>query len=214
MSPVPWYFATMKQLHRADLFGWSRFDETRNIDFHSVLWRRPEGNVVIDPLPLSDHERNRLKEFGGAAHIVVTNSDHLRATGELAAFSGARIYGPLGERESFPIRCDVWLDDGDSVVDGLVALALEGSKTDGELALLLERTTLITGDLVRAHAGGRLDSLPEAKLRDRTSARRSLERLAAISSVVTVLPGDGWPVFRDGHAALVDLVRRFGFEAA
>lgn len=203
----------MKQLHRADLYGWSRFDPNRNIDFHSVLWRRPEGNVVIDPLPLNDHERTRLKEFGGAAHIVITNSDHLRAAGELAAFTGARLYGPRGERDSFPLRCDVWLGDGDTVVEGLIALALEGSKTDGELSLLLERTTLITGDLVRAHAGGRLDALPEAKLRDRTLARRSLERLAAIASVVAVFPGDGWPMFRDGHAALADLVRRFGLEA-
>ncbi|HET9929700.1 MAG TPA: hypothetical protein VFQ35_03395 [Polyangiaceae bacterium] len=203
----------MKQLHRADLYGWSRFDESRNIDFHSLLWRRPEGNVVIDPLPLSEHERGRLQEFGGVKHVVITNSDHVRATAELVALTGARTYGPRGERGSFPLQCDVWLGDEDTVVEGLVALALEGSKTDGELALLLERTTLITGDLVRAHAGGRLDSLPEAKLRDRAAARRSLERLAGIASVVAVLPGDGWPMFRDGHGALTDLVRRFGLEA-
>ena len=46
----------MKRLHRSDLYGWSVFDEGLNIDFHSVLWVRPEGNVVIDPLPLRDHD--------------------------------------------------------------------------------------------------------------------------------------------------------------
>lgn len=202
----------MKQLHRADLYGWSRFDPGRNIDFHSVLWRRPEGNVVIDPLPLSEHERARLEELGGAQHIIVTNSDHVRATADLAVQSEARTYGPRGERDSFPLRCDQWLGDGDTVVEGLVALALDGSKTAGELALLLEGSTLITGDLVRAHAGGRLDALPEGKLRDRVAARRSLERLAAMRGIVAVLPGDGWPMFRDGHSALEDLVRRFGLE--
>lgn len=202
----------MKLLHRADLYGWSRFDPGRNIDFHSVLWRRPAGNVVIDPLPMNDHERARLDEFGGAQHIVITNSDHVRAAAELAARTEARTYGPRGERESFPLRCDEWLGDRDTVVEGLVAIALEGSKTQGELALVLERSTLITGDLVRAHAGGRLDALPEAKLRDRTAARRSLERLATLPGIVAVLPGDGWPMFRDGHAALEDLVRRFGLE--
>jgi hypothetical protein len=30
---------------------------------------------------------------------------------------------------------------------------MAGSKTPGELALILEKTTLITGDLVRGHMG-------------------------------------------------------------
>ena len=36
----------MKRLHRPHLFGWSVFNEDRNIDFHSTVWVRPEGNVV------------------------------------------------------------------------------------------------------------------------------------------------------------------------
>ena len=45
----------MKRLHRPDLYGWSDFNEDRNIDFHSVLWVRGSGNVAIDPLPLRAH---------------------------------------------------------------------------------------------------------------------------------------------------------------
>ena len=51
------YAPAMKRLHRVDLHGWSCFDETRDLDFHSVLWTRPDGNVVVDPLPLTDHDR-------------------------------------------------------------------------------------------------------------------------------------------------------------
>ena len=68
----------MKLLHRADLFGWSRFDETRNIDFHSVAWVRPQGNVVVDPLPMTAHDMAHLRSLGGAALVIVTNSDHTR----------------------------------------------------------------------------------------------------------------------------------------
>src|SRR5207344_646386 len=50
----------MKSLHRADLFGWSRFDEKRNVDFCSVAWIRPVGNVLIDPLPMTEHDRAHL----------------------------------------------------------------------------------------------------------------------------------------------------------
>lgn len=200
----------MKRLHRNDLYGWSRFDEARNIDFHSVLWVRPAGNVAIDPLPLGEHDRRHLTELGGLSLIVVTNSDHVRATAELAQATGAEVLGPAGERDTFPIACSRWLADGDEVVPGLRVYALEGSKTPGELALVLERSTLITGDLVRAHEGGRLTLLPDAKLASRAAAVDSARRLAGIVTLDAVLPGDGWPVFRGARAVLDELVASLG----
>ena len=47
----------MKRLHRKDLFGWSRFHEPLDIDFNGLAWIRPEGNVLIDPVPMSAHPR-------------------------------------------------------------------------------------------------------------------------------------------------------------
>jgi len=200
----------MKRLHRPDLYGWSSFDEARDLDFHSVLWVRADGNVAIDPLPLSSHDGAHLTTLGGAALIVVTNSDHLRGATALAAATGARLAGPRAERGRPGLDCTLWLGEGDEPVPGLRVLELEGSKTPGELALLLEETTLVTGDLVRAHAGGRLDLLPEPKLRDRGAALVSLRRLASLSRVEAVLPGDGWPAFRDGGALLRELLDSLG----
>jgi len=196
----------MKRLHRSDLYGWSSFDEDRNIDFNSVLWVRPEGSVVIDPLPLSAHDARHLEELGSVATIVITNSDHVRDAVALAEKTGAKVLGPAAEKDS-GLGCSGWLVDGDEVVPGLVALSLDGSKTDGELALVLEGTTLITGDLVRAHEGGRLCMLPAGKLRDVAKAKTSIARLAALPGIEVVLPGDGWPVFRGGGEALADLAR-------
>ncbi len=198
----------MKRLHRPDLFGWSRFDESRNIDFHSVLWVRPSGNVAIDPLPLSDHDAAHLESLGGVAQIVVTNSVHVRDARALADRMKARVLGPKAERESFPIACDESLADGDEPVPGLRVFALDGSKTPGELALLIEDTTLLTGDLVRAHEAGSLTLLPAAKLSNRQQALRSVQRLADLPHVEAVLTGDGWPVFRDGKRALRELIER------
>jgi hypothetical protein len=48
---------------------------------------------------------------------------------------------------------------------------LNGSKTPGELALVLEKTTLITGDLVRAHQAG---YKPNQSRRDRSSCSTSV----------------------------------------
>lgn len=196
----------MKQLHRSELLGWSRFDEARNIDFHSVLWRRPAGNVVVDPLPLSEHDRAHLKELGGAALVIVTNSDHVRDAVRVAELTGARIAGPRAEREGFPVPCQLWLGEGDHPMPGLEVLEMRGSKTPGELALMIEDHTLVTGDLVRADRAGSLTLLPDAKLTDRAAAVDSVRLLLDRPQLQAVLTGDGWPIFRDGHRVLREML--------
>jgi glyoxylase-like metal-dependent hydrolase (beta-lactamase superfamily II) len=206
----------MKSLHRPDLFCWSEFNAERNVDFHSIAWIRPEGNVLVDPLPLSEHDWRHLQSVGGAKWIVITNSDHIRASQEIAERTGAQIAAPGGEKATFPIPVQRWLGDGDLVVPGLNSLAepalcaieLHGSKTPGELAFLLEETTLITGDLVRAHQAGSLMLLPDAKLIDRSQAIASVKKLAQFNKVEAVLVGDGWQIFRDGHIYLQELIDR------
>ena len=197
----------MKLLQRNDLFSWSEFNEERNLDFNSWLWVRRDGNILIDPLPLSKHDRQHLESLGGAAFIVITNSDHCRDAGKIAAHTGAKLYGPSREKADFPIACDQWLRNDEEVVPGLEVIELQGSKTPGELALLLEGSTLITGDLIRCHQAGELCLLPDAKLSDKNSAVDSLKILAALPAIDAVLPGDGWPIFRDGGEALRQLVR-------
>lgn len=199
----------MKLLHRKDLYCWSEFDETRNLDFNSILWEREEGNILIDPLPLSEHDYKHLQSLGGATLIIITNSDHCRDAFTLSKKTKAIICGPQKERENFPIDCDRWLQDGEEICSGLTCLELNGSKTPGELALLLEGETLITGDLIRCHQGGELCLLPDAKLGDKTSAINSLRRLASFQEVSTVLPGDGWPAFNNGGKALRHLAESF-----
>ncbi|PPD51061.1 MAG: MBL fold metallo-hydrolase [Methylobacter sp.] len=197
----------MKQLHRRDLFAWSVFNEERDLDFHSYVWVREGGNVVIDPLPMSPHDHAHLQRLGGVAFIVITNSDHCRAAELLASHTGAKVYGPAAEQDTFPIICSRWLYDGDEIVAGLHAYELQGSKTPGELALLLEHTTLITGDLIRCHLGGELCMLPDAKLADRKLAIQSVKRIASLPGIQAVLTGDGWPLFSHGSEALHHLAR-------
>ncbi len=197
----------MKRLHRADLYAWSVFDEARDVDFNGLLWVRPEGNVLVDPLPMTPHDRAHLAALGGASWIVVTNSDHVRATEALAAELGAQIAGPRAEEKTFPVRCQRWLADGEELVRGLFVFELEGSKTPGELALSLERTTLIFGDLVRAHRAGSLTMLPQEKLKDAARAQLSVRRIVEKHAAVdTVLVGDGFSAFGNGwhllHALL------------
>jgi glyoxylase-like metal-dependent hydrolase (beta-lactamase superfamily II) len=200
----------MKPLHRNDLYTWSVFNENQDIDFHSIAWIRSGGNVLIDPLPLSVHDRQHLEQLGGAAWVLITNSDHTRAAEKIADHFRAQLVGPAAERHNFALPCERWLADGETLVSGLMALEMQGSKTPGELALVLEGRTLITGDLVRSHRAGWLQILADAKLKDRKAAVASARRLLDLRDIEAVLVGDGWSVFRDGHARLREMVDSLG----
>ena len=192
----------MKLLHKPNLFCWSTFNEERNLDFHSVFWKGTHANVAIDPLELSAHDRRHIEALGGVQDIIITNSDHLRATAQLQAATGARVWVPARERQSFADLEARGLEDGAEPFPGLRVMELRGSKTEGELCLLIEGDTLVTGDLVRGHRAGQLNLLPDAKLHSKPEALDSLRRLASLQGVEAVLVGDGWPVFRDGARAL------------
>jgi hypothetical protein len=195
----------VKQLHRSDLFNWSEFNEERNIDFNGTLWLSPAGNVLIDPVTLTEHDINHLESLGGAAHVIITNSDHVRDAAKILLITGAKCWGPAAEKEDFPISCDGWLSEEEQPIKGIEVFCLNGSKTPGELALLIDNKTLVTGDLIRSHEGGHLRILPEEKLQNRELALKSIKRMASITNIQAVIPGDGWPVFNYGHEALLTL---------
>jgi len=195
----------LKKLHRSDLYCCSVFDKERNIDFNGSLWVSPLGNVLIDPVRMEDYDKKHLESLGGASHIIITNSDHIRDTESISLLTGAKCWGPLAEKEKFPFECDGWLMDGDQPIKGIDVFSLEGSKTEGELAILIEKNTLVTGDLIRSHEGGRLCMLPNEKLQNRRLAVESIKRMASIKGIQAVIPGDGWPVFNYGHEALLEL---------
>ncbi len=202
----------MKSLHKNNLYCWSEFNPERNIDFHSYVWVREKGNIVFDPLPLTDHDKAHLDSLGKVGHIIISNSDHVRNAKELASETGAALWGPEGEKENFPLECARWLGEVQNLVEGLDVYSLAGSKTAGELAFVVEGDTLITGDLIRAHCAGKLCILPVGKLKDLNKAINSVKKLAGIDGIKAILPGDGWPVFSHGEVAMSELVAAISIE--
>jgi len=196
----------MKQLHKSNLFCWSRFNAERNIDFHSYFWQTKQVNLVFDPLPLSDHDYQHILDLGGVDLIVITNSDHIRDAENLSIKTGARICAPKAEQQQIGLNVELWLDSQSKIHPQATVFELKGSKTPGELAFLIDGDTLITGDLIRSHQANRLNMLPEQKLKDKTQAIQSIAELAALGGVDAVLVGDGWPIFSQGHFYLSELL--------
>ncbi len=196
----------MKRLHRPDLFTWSTYDPLQQIDFNGLLWKREGGNVLVDPVPLAEADAQELSELGGAAWILITNSTHVRGAREIAERTGARRLGPVGEREGFPLPCERWLRDGEEAFPGLRVAELQGSKTEGELALVLDETSAVFGDLVRAHRAGALMLLRRDKLRDPAAALASVQGFRARHPRIEhVLVGDGGCAVRNGGERLDEL---------
>lgn len=204
----------MKSLHRPDLWCWSEFNAERNLDFHSYFWQRPEGNVAIDPLPLSEHDAAHVAGLGGVAWILISNADHTRATSALQARWGAKLAAPKGDAQ-LPVWQDLtvhsWMAADELLPCGIQCLGVQGSKTPGELAFVLPPgDTLYCGDLVRGQRAGTLNLLPPTKLSDPRLAAESVRKLANLREITAVLVGDGWPVFVDGGQALRALADRLG----
>ncbi len=202
----------MKVLHRPDVFSWSQFNRDRNIDFHGHFWKRDHGNVAIDPLPVDEHDAAQISALGGVSWILISNADHTRAAAEFKTRWGAKILGPKGDSgyaEFAGIPVDGWMEADEVLPCGIRCLGMGGSKTPGELAFLLPPgDTLVCGDLIRAHQGGSLNLLPDGKLKDRARAIATVRRLADLPGILSVLVGDGWPVFRDGSRVLGELAER------
>ncbi|MBT4792633.1 MAG: MBL fold metallo-hydrolase [Halobacteriovoraceae bacterium] len=185
----------MKSLHREDLYSWSEFNEEKNIDFNSFLWVSKYGNIAFDPLPVSTHDLKHIETLGGISWIIITNSDHIRDVENIRAITGAKVAGPLAEKDNLAIKCDRYLSTGDDLISGLKTIELQGSKTPGELSFILDDTTLITADLIRAHKANELMLLPKEKLNDYEKAKESIAKLLEFKEIETILMGDGWHIF-------------------
>ncbi len=202
----------MKSLQRSDLFAWSVFEESKDIDFNGHLLVRPDGpNIAFDPMPLCAHDAAQIDCMGGIDLVMISTADHVRATADVVARWGAAVAAPALESERAEFATIVgtqWLEP-DEVVEDVRCLWMRGSKAPGELAFLLPGgDTLITGDLVRAQRAGSLSLLPDEKLSDRAAAFDSVALLAALPDLQAVLVGDGQSVFRDAPARLAELVQR------
>ncbi len=200
----------MKLLHRPDLYAWSAFDESRNVDFNGHLLVIEGGpNVAFDPMPLSEHDAAHVESLGGVGWVLLTNADHVRATHDVVARFGAQVGAPAAERDRPEFRglpVALWLQPDSGLTFGVHCLGMRGSKTPGELAFVLPGgDTIVTGDLVRGQRAGSLNLLPDAKLADRDAAVASVHALAERPGTEAVLVGDGQSVFRDGRARLREL---------
>ena len=198
----------MKRLMHSDIYSWSIFSEMRQIDFNGHLWVRPEGNILIDPVPMIDSDRDQLMALGGAAWIVITNRDHEREAEKFRELTSARIVAHEADAGECAAKVDRSLTDGEELVPGLTAIHLRYGKSAGEIALYFsERGIVLSGDLIVGAPMGRLSLLADDKLEDPAKAALEIRKILALS-FDTILVGDGHSILQDGRRQLVECLER------
>jgi uncharacterized cupin superfamily protein len=180
---------------------WSVWQPDRDLFFNSFFIEAPEGNLIVDPLPLPERDADEIAARGGAAWIAITNRDHERDARNVAARFGAKLVASAADAPSLSGPVERTVGEGDTICGGAV-VALEGLKTAGEFALSFpDRRAVVVGDALWGAPAGALRLMPDEKLADPARAVLSLRKLAALRADHLLL-GDGACIFGGALAIL------------
>ena len=76
-----------------------------------------------------------MEYLSGKKEILIRKKKRL-GNGKFLSLTGAKCFGPEGEKKNFPITCDYWLKDGDTPIDGIEimkVLNLKAGKDVGKI---------------------------------------------------------------------------------
>ena len=157
---------------------WHGYDPAVKAELYSTCLATSDGAYPIDPIPLQNEALAELIGFGRVTGIIVTNSNHYRASAQFARQFSAPIFA----------RCDAFPDeaaqqfrsvaDGDEICNGLRVIGIEGAAA-GEMILhyASNNGTLIVGDaLINLEPYG-FTFLPPKYCSNEKEMRRSLRKL-------------------------------------
>lgn len=175
-------------------FLWSVWQPDRDLFFNSCFIETPEGNLIVDPLPLSESDAAEIDARGGAAWVIITNRDHQRDSENVARRFNSKIAASGLDANDISVCVDRLLSDGDVLATARV-IGLEGMKTPGEFALYFsDRSMIVAGDALWGDPAGTVRLMPDEKLNDPVRAALSLCKVRALFPK-HVLLGDGAPIF-------------------
>ena len=194
------------------IYTWPWFSERHGYNFNGYLLTWEHGNICIDPVEPDAATLDEIARLG-AARIVLTNRNHVRAANTVRSRTKAltaihRLDAEHARNQGAEL--DAVLRAGERV-GALVAIAVPG-KSPGELALHWpERRLLIVGDAIIGNPPGRCSLLPERVMDDPPQLRASLRQLMAVDFDV-LLVGDGVPILDGARERLRELIDSWGKE--
>jgi hypothetical protein len=190
----------------ADLFIWQAYDQAVKSDLFSSAIVTVNRIFVVDPIPLKDAPFAQLHEQGVIAGVIITNANHLRASGQFAERFSVPIFA---HRAAFPDKTPRQfseLADGDKICDELNVIGVEGAVA-GEIVLHYASGsgTLIVGDALINFEPYGFTFLPGKYCSNEKEMRRSLRKLRTYK-VEQMLFAHGLPILSKASNRLGQLL--------
>ena len=173
---------------------WHGYDSAVKAELYSTCLGMSGGTYFIDPIPLVSEALDELIGSNCVAGIIITNSNHHRASAKFAADFSAPIFG---HGEAFlhqpPLQFRS-VADGDKIYDELTVIGIEGAG-DGEIALHYapDGGTFIIGDALINFEPYGFTFLPARYCSNQKQMRRSLGKLLAYKAA-RMLFAHGLPI--------------------
>jgi hypothetical protein len=170
------------------LLIWQTYDPALKADLFSTAVTTRNGSFLVDPIPLADAALAQLLNAVSVSGIIVTNSNHLRASADFADRFSVPIFAhpQTFPDQAFPgtkvrqsdglVRWRV--GDGGKICDELTVIGIEGAAA-GEIVLhsATNGGTLITGDALINFEPYGFTFLPHKYCSNEKEMRRSLRKL-------------------------------------
>ena len=159
------------------LLIWQTYDPALKADLFSSAITTRNGSFLVDPIPLAHAALAQLFNAGSVSGVIVTNSNHLRASADFADRFSVPIFA---HAETFPGQAfpGTKVGDGGKICDELAVIGIEGAAA-GEIVLhsATNGGTLITGDALINFEPYGFTFLPHKYCSNEKEMRRSLRKL-------------------------------------
>jgi metallo-beta-lactamase superfamily protein len=178
----------------SDIAIWHAYDPAVKAELYSTCVVTPDGTYFVDPIPLQNEALDKLVASSRIAGIIVTNSNHYRAS---ARFAKQLSVPTIADADTFPEERFGELRrvaDGDEICRGLRVIAIAGA-AEGEIAMHYapDGGTFIIGDALVNFEPYRFTFLPARYCSDHKEMRRSLRKLLAYKAK-RILFAHGTPI--------------------
>jgi len=157
---------------------WHGYNSAVKTELYSTCLITSDGSYFIDPIPLRSEALDELADSSCVAGVIVTNSNHHRASARFAEQFSASIFG---HGETFPHNSSREfrkVADADKICEGLTVIGIEGA-AEGEIALHYapDGGTFVIGDALVNFEPYGFTLLPARYCSNQKEMRRSLRKL-------------------------------------